>query len=547
MADQQDLKIRISTPADTTGADATAVSIDKVREATTGATRANREATKATIASTTATEANSVAEAFNASVKEHAAARQKQITAARKEAAAMEIKLPDYLKKTSAATKDQADKNLSAAETFEKLNGAANLSVGGMANAGKALKSLGAAFASNPITAAISLFLLLRPAAAAAGEALGDMLANANSLSDAILAGENPRANLTQQLGDIKKSGDQALEKIAKDAKTAADELTRLNEQVAEAEGRYNALASAALKAKLAELDLAEARALASATNETDRASIRSEFSGRRSEARIQNEAAGIDRTERFQRDRITEAERIAENGRNRIGAAEQDVTSIQRAIDAALARGRTQSASSPEGKQTLDSLRLFRAELDAAQKTLAKVREEEGKNIAAATNTRREAVTALKVNAANREALASSSQADSINSEVADTKAIDAAKKADEAKRNADAEQAFNLFNARAAAPGLQDQAQNVGRSNAGRNDRELFTAAKALNDAAAAATEGGTTGDEAKGLVEAGKNLQAAFKARDIRSAALESAVADLVQITADLRSNTSNLRTP
>jgi hypothetical protein len=103
-------------------------------------------------------------------------------------------------------------------------------------------------------------------------------------------------------------------------------------------------------------------------------------------------------------------------------------------------------------------------------------------------------------------------------------------ARQADAAARADAAAEAAALFNTRAAAPGLQAGAQQVGRSGAAAKSPELFTAAKALNDAAAAAQEGGTTAEEAKALVEAAANLQAVFDKQKLESAALKASIATL-----------------
>ncbi|MFA6290111.1 MAG: hypothetical protein WC661_22215, partial [Opitutaceae bacterium] len=246
-----------------------------------------------------------------------------RIAAAQKELSGNTIKLEGHLKSVGTAHAESGEKALKGVEAIEKLNGATNGSIGGILNLGRAIKGLGAAFAANPVLAAISTFLLLKDAAMAAGGVLGGMIVKARGLADAFEETRSGRVDLTKALESIKKAGDTALTKIATDAKAGADSIDRLNSGVAEALTRLDALAEAALKAKLAELDLAEAQALVGAKTEEERTRVTQEFDARKTVARADSAAGSFDRNQRFQTDRRDEAGKQIETSQQKISAAE--------------------------------------------------------------------------------------------------------------------------------------------------------------------------------------------------------------------------------
>ncbi|MFA6289449.1 MAG: hypothetical protein WC661_18870 [Opitutaceae bacterium] len=446
-----------------------------------------------------------------------------RLAAAQKEIAESSIKIPDYLKKSTSAISDQAEKALKGTEAIEKLNGATNGSIGGILNLGRAIKGLGAAFAANPVLAAISTFLLLKDAAMAAGGVLGGMIVKARGLADAFEETRSGRVDLTKDLESIKKAGDTALTKIATDAKAGADSIDRLNSGVAEALTRLDALAEAALKAKLAELDLAEAQALVRAKTEEERTRVTQEFDARKTVARADSAAGSFDRNQRFQTDRRDEAGKQIETSQQKISAAENAASDAKKLYDATVAKGRGQRADSPEGQQTLNDLTRFRAELEAATKALAAVKEAEGKNIDAAQRAKQEADTALEINAKNKAATENQNKATEITEDPKKKADLEAAKKKDADKTLVDKIGTYE-------APVLQEGAQNIGRGAKAKGDTDLFDAAKALNDAAQAAREGGTTTEEVKALAAAGKNLETELKKRNEESAAFKAQLAVL-----------------
>ncbi|MFA6289009.1 MAG: hypothetical protein WC661_16630, partial [Opitutaceae bacterium] len=217
------------------------------------------------------------------------------------------------------------------------------------------------------------------------------------------------------------------------------------------------------------------------------------------------------------------EAGKQIETSQQKISAAENAASDAKKLYDATVAKGRGQRADSPEGQQTLNDLTRFRAELEAATKALAAVKEAEGKNIDAAQKARQEAETALEINAKNKAATENQNKATEITEDPKKKAELEAAKKKDADKALVDKIGTYE-------APVLQQGAQNIGRAAKTKGATDLFDAAKALNDAAQAAREGGTTAEEVRALAAAGKNLETELKKRNEESAAFKAQLAVL-----------------
>lgn len=279
---------------------------------------------------------------------------------------------------TTRGARGTAQATVNAAEAFEKLNSAAQGGVSGILGIRQALTGLTSAFRASPILAGISVFLLLKDYAADAGRALGDLIVRARETGEGFGLLRVRGDAVRQNLAEIKREGDVALEGIARQAKAAADDIERFATGIDEAQRRLDALADAATKAKLAELDLAEAQALASAPPE-ERDAIRARFAGERNVVRRDAESASIARAQGFERERAEKAQETVRAAQREIDRQNAAVGSAERRLAELQQRGRTQRADSPEGADTLAQIRLVREELEQAKAALIQARGQYG------------------------------------------------------------------------------------------------------------------------------------------------------------------------
>lgn len=410
------------------------------------------------------------------------------------------------------------EKGAAAGRVFGEISRGNVLALGQL---GAAVKAIGALLKTNLIGALLTIgaigatillpiikgFMDKKKAADEAAKSVDSVTAAAKKL------GEQELDTLKRELDAIAGRADDTLAALNA-AIAAASELADAQDQldIAKIEADPSLTAEDKVKRRADIADRAAARRSTTAINQAEgvvgiRRSARDEASAQESRAAANFNAA----SQPFERAKELERQ-IAENNARAKGGTRADAAAAN-AANIPL-RNELAGLNDPQKKAAAEtSLAEATKQLEAANKAALKSAEDLAKAEAEVARVRDQQKALAPIQSETRRV-------------QAETQLLPA-READAAARQKAAAEADAQFSARAAAPGLQAGAQQVGRTT---QNPEIFDAAKALNAAAAAAIEGGTTSEEAKALIEAAANLEAAFKKRDQESAALKAAVAAL-----------------
>lgn len=375
----QELKYKVTTTADTSGAEKQVAAIKEITKATEEANEAGGENNE------TNAEAQAALDKITEGEKAAADAA-KRGAKAKEEAAA-----------AARALKNEAQRGAGA---LNDLRGAANGSAGAMLKLGDAAKNAFAAFKANPLglilTALIAALPAIKNGLNAVVESFDDafrrMQERERTAGDALKKG----------LEEVAAANAKAMEKIAADAAQARSEYELLNRQMDEARKRVDALAAAELARDLAKIDLAESTALATATTPQQREQI--------------SRNAGRQREDRRALETSTQIENEATAARLKIASANAALAKITADLaplesEAALARSRANDAvefaraslnergyDDEIAREDQRRATLLKAEADAAEERLAIAREQRAADFATVDANKRAAEAAIEL-----------------------------------------------------------------------------------------------------------------------------------------------------
>lgn len=406
------------------------------------------------------------------------------------------------------AQKVATEQSLKGGEALEKLRNAASGGAVGIYSIIPALRGLGAAFLANPVTAGIAAFLLLKDYAAAAGNAIGGLIVRGREHADALKGQSVNAAVLAAGLANIKTQGDTALAKIAADAKEAADDLARFNSNLDQSAARLDKLADAATKAKLAELDLAEAQSLALATTEGERVGIRSAFGDQRAAVRKQAEEDRFNRTGRIETQRAQTGFATEQRAQGELETLQRRVSETEAALAANTERNKGLRAGTQAATEGLRDNTFLRAQLATFTAQLAEATKLNEPIIAAARLAQQTGKDNLTINAADASVFRNTTAATAITETGTRATALQAASEAD----------ALTAAGVEAGRVGVY--ARNI--ANGAPGDIGLGAATSAVQAAVKAAQADGTTREEVQALIAATQDLGRELALRNQESAA-------------------------
>lgn len=310
-------------------------------------------------------------------------------TAGAKQAAQAIGQVADSAKKTGAASKEAGDaidqfgqRGSAAKDAFEGLTQASNGGAGAIFGLSKAWKNLTAAFAVNPITAALAavlgaLTLIKKGFDLVASAAEKDLV---NAFKDVGKQTELLKQQSTALAAENKKNEDAQKQRIG-DLSKAFTELIARQEKAAGRSKENNAATTDVAKA---ELDNKEQQALAGAKTSEQRDAVKANFAGQRDKLDVVSKGRQLDSEDLQAKLKIRTAEEAQLKLRLEINAAELDLLQKRKsaqdaealAIDAGREELKFGSRSDPEarGIQKLAHDRgreaaLAREDADSAEK----------------------------------------------------------------------------------------------------------------------------------------------------------------------------------
>lgn len=293
-------------------------------------------------------------------------------------------------KSGASALEELGRKGADARDIFEGLSAVGRGQEGVLFNLAKAWRGLTAAVVSNP-------FLALVGIVAGVISIFGNLVTKLGETGAALGKAGGKTKELEKEVASLKEASEGAAGKLKEQATAAATEWERLVQFMTEAQRRSDAMRSAELGERIAEIDAREAKVLSS-TRPEDRAATKADFNLQRARLRSQFEASAL-RSSDLQAGVVRQnAETAFQQSSARTYGTEVEVAQARKALVDAEAVGKDAAASgapperlaelSREVMRSREKLAIAEAKLAAQAEEEAKIRRDAQNKINAANET---------------------------------------------------------------------------------------------------------------------------------------------------------------